>query len=74
MSTYTLHTAPARPAISDALTRILFTFSALLAVLLAPRPAPPLVIPPWSERADDPEWSDAIRAMSHRMAPFHRSR
>lgn len=74
MATYTLHTAAARPTIGDALSRILFTFAALLAVLLAARPAPPLVIPPWSERTDDPEWCDAIREMSRRMAPHYRAR
>lgn len=74
MTAYRIHTP--RPALTpaDILTRILFTFHALLAVLLAPRPAPMFVVPPWSERPDDPEWRDAIREMSLRMAPHHRAR
>ena len=73
MTLYLIHTP--RPALQrpDIVTRILFTFSTLLAVLLTPRPAPPLVIPPWSERERhaiaDAEWGAAIRAMAARTAP-----
>lgn len=73
MTTYRIHT-PRSTFDPGALSRILFTFSALLALLLAPRPAAPLAIPPWSERADDPEWTSYIRDMAHRMARHHRER